>query len=76
MPIYEYSCPACGAATERLRKASEREQALGCPSCGAAMRPVLSAAAVAVRAGSPGKLPIAACDAGPACCGGGCGGMN
>ena len=74
MPIYEYACPDCGAATERLRKHAEREQALACPSCGSGMRPVLSAAAVS--AGSS-RLQIAShCDAGPACCGGGCHSMN
>jgi putative FmdB family regulatory protein len=74
MPIYEYACPSCGAAFDRLRKYAEREQAPDCPKCGGATRPMLSAAAVH---GSSGKLPItAACERGAACCGGGCGGMN
>jgi putative FmdB family regulatory protein len=71
MPIYEYACPSCGAAVERLRRYSEREHALACPSCGGATRPVMSVTAVL---GAPSRaLPLAAqCDAGPACCGGGC----
>ena len=74
MPIYEYACPSCGAAFDRLRKYAEREQAHACPKCGRATRPVLSAAAVH---GGSSKLPLApACDAGPACCGGGCGPMH
>lgn len=34
MPIYEYACPACGAAFETLimRKSDERE--VTCPTCG------------------------------------------
>ncbi|MSR36037.1 MAG: zinc ribbon domain-containing protein [Gemmatimonadetes bacterium] len=76
MPIYEYACPDCGAVFDRLRRYAEREDAPNCPECGAATRPMLSAAAVHGSASS-GKLPIAAaCDAGPACCGGGCGAMN
>ena len=74
MPIYEYACPSCGAAFDRLRKYAERDLAPECPKCGGATRPMLSAAAVH---GSSGKLPLApSCDGGPACCGGGCGSMN
>lgn len=73
MPIYEYACPSCGAAFDRLRRYAEREQAPDCPKCGSATRPVLSAAAVH---GSGAKLPVASCEMGSACCGGGCGGMN
>jgi putative FmdB family regulatory protein len=74
MPIYEYACPSCGAAFDRLRKFAERELAPDCPKCGGETRPLLSAAAVH---GSSGKLPtLAACERGPACCGGGCGAMN
>jgi putative FmdB family regulatory protein len=71
MPIYEYACTSCGAAVERLRKYSERDHALDCPSCGEATRPIMSVSAVL---GSSSKaLPLASqCDAGPACCGGGC----
>ena len=73
MPIYEYACASCGTAVERLRKYSEREAALACPSCGGMTRPVMSVAAV--LGSSSRELPLAGqCDAGPACCGGGCGG--
>jgi putative FmdB family regulatory protein len=34
MPMYEYSCPACGAGFERRRPAAERNDAHACPSCG------------------------------------------
>jgi putative FmdB family regulatory protein len=33
MPIYEYTCPACGHAFEKMQKVSD--PAPGCPSCGA-----------------------------------------
>lgn len=71
MPIYEYSCTSCGAVVERLRKYRERELQWPCPSCGRPTRPLMSAATV--LGSTPGELPIAEhCDAGPACCGGGC----
>jgi putative FmdB family regulatory protein len=75
MPIYEYACPSCGAAFDRLRKYAERELAPDCPKCGSPTSPMLSAAAVhGSNGGAKAKLPIAACERGPACCGGGCGG--
>jgi putative FmdB family regulatory protein len=77
MPIYEYACPGCGAAFDRLRKYAERELAPDCPKCGAATKPMLSAAAVRSNGASKAALPIAAaCERGPACCGGGCGGAH
>jgi putative FmdB family regulatory protein len=73
MPIYEYACTGCGAAVERLRKYCEREHPLACPSCGGAAGPIMSVSAV-LGSSSTKALPQAArCDAGPACCGGGCG---
>lgn len=38
MPIYEYSCQACGAQTEILQKLSD-PPATDCPACG---KPALS----------------------------------
>ena len=34
MPIYEYSCDACGHAFERLAKTSAERDEAECPSCG------------------------------------------
>ncbi len=73
MPLYEYACPACGTATERLRKYAEREEPIECPACGAAAVPVLSAAAV--HAGGSAEAPRCDTGFGGGCCGGGCG-MN
>lgn len=33
MPIYEYTCPACGHDFEKMQKVND--PAPGCPSCGA-----------------------------------------
>lgn len=74
MPVYEYVCASCGSAFDRLRKYAEREHAADCPRCGETSLPVLSAAAVRSAGGRPAQAPR--CDSGPACCGGGCGGMN
>lgn len=44
MPIYEYSCQACGAETEILQKVSD-SPATDCPACGkAALSKTISAA--------------------------------
>lgn len=69
MPLYEYACPSCGSAFERLRKHAEREEPLACPRCGAEARAVFSAAAVHAAGGAAAAPP----QAGPRCCGGGCG---
>jgi putative FmdB family regulatory protein len=35
MPIFEYSCPECGATFESLKFASEVSEETPCPECGA-----------------------------------------
>lgn len=34
MPLYEYTCRACGAGFEKIRKYDDREKPTSCPSCG------------------------------------------
>lgn len=34
MPIYEYSCEACGERFEALRPVESRDKPLDCPKCG------------------------------------------
>jgi len=34
MPLYEYTCRACGAGFEKIRKYDDREKPTACPSCG------------------------------------------
>ena len=47
MPLYEYACGACGAATELLRKFDERDHAVAC-QCGGGMERRMSAPAIRV----------------------------
>jgi len=34
MPIYEYTCRACGQSFEKRLKVEERQQTQTCPECG------------------------------------------
>lgn len=34
MPIYEYTCRACGTSFEKRLKVEERQQKQTCPECG------------------------------------------
>ena len=43
MPIYEYSCPACGITFEEwVRTSSEADKTQACPQCGAEAPRMLS----------------------------------
>jgi putative FmdB family regulatory protein len=42
MPLYEYSCSACGEKFEILRKASQAGETVTCSQCGAVASRVLS----------------------------------
>lgn len=44
MPIYEYSCEACGRVTEVLQRLDEAPLSV-CPDCGGALRKLVSAPA-------------------------------
>jgi putative FmdB family regulatory protein len=71
MPIYEYSCTACGAAFEQLVRASDVP---ACPYCESdRLQRKMSAAAVGATGGkvSASSLPMAKGSGG--CCGGSCG---
>lgn len=73
MPLYEYSCEACGQRFEALVPAGRADDA-ACTSCGAPARRLLSLIAAPVRGGdgaaAPASLPMAG---GGGCCGGACG---
>jgi putative FmdB family regulatory protein len=69
MPYYDFRCSDCAAAFE-LQLPVERRDDARCPSCGsAAVRRLMPAVRAIVR--EDRALP--SCDAGDACCGGGCG---
>jgi len=34
MPIYEYTCPACGASFEKLVRNTSATTTITCPTCG------------------------------------------
>jgi predicted nucleic acid-binding Zn ribbon protein len=81
MPTYEYFCEANGQTVEASHRMSERlatwgelcqrgAASAGKTPVGAPIRRLISAPAV--LSGRVGSSQAAACEAGPACCGGGC----
>ncbi|MBA2563992.1 MAG: zinc ribbon domain-containing protein [Gemmatimonadetes bacterium] len=72
MPIYEYSCGACGADFDQLVRADSEP---ACPWCeSTALTRKLSTVALPMASGfSPGSSPSPPSSGGGHCCGGGCG---
>jgi putative FmdB family regulatory protein len=70
MPIYEYSCRACGHRLEKMQKMSD-PLLTDCPACGKAelQKQMSAAGAFLVKEGRKGSSGPA-----PACGAGGCGG--
>jgi putative FmdB family regulatory protein len=50
MPIYEYSCAACGEREEHIQKVSDPPPA-GCASCGGKLEKQMTAAAFHLKGG-------------------------
>jgi predicted nucleic acid-binding Zn ribbon protein len=84
MPTYEYFCEANGETLEVSHRMSELLGTWGelCQRLGTApgttparapIRRLISQAAVLSGRGASAAAPAANCDAGAACCGGGCG---
>lgn len=74
MPLYEYTCSACGHRFEQIRSMAERNNA-NCPKCGAQSDKRLSTFA-AVN-GSCCSSETDSCSSSGSCCSGGscgCGG--
>ena len=71
VPLYEYACPTCKSAFEKLRPMSEGAEA-HCPTCGAVSRRLVSlfAAPVHVGAGASSAVDMPVSNS---CCGGACG---
>ena len=55
MPIYEYTCPACGAAEEKLEPLSA-PASHDCPQCGAAQGMARQLSVAAVATSTPSML--------------------
>ena len=49
MPIYEYYCPQCKSAFEKLRPMSSNDAEVSCPQCGSRVRRMLSVVAAISR---------------------------
>jgi putative FmdB family regulatory protein len=53
MPIYEYVCPTCGNAFDKLVRSATTAAAIVCPTCGSGeVRKKLSTIAVTMNGGS------------------------
>lgn len=51
MPIYEYSCPACGKSFEEFVRASDDTEKAPCPHCGAEAPRMLSNTSFILKGG-------------------------
>lgn len=60
MPIYEYTCPACGNGFERRLKIEERLLAQPCPQCGE-KRAALRMSAPSLVTGGAASEPLGHC---------------
>jgi len=71
MPIFEYTCTACGAGFEQLVRASDVP---ACPYCESEnLQRKMSAAAVGAASGKPSASSLPMAQGGGGCCGGACG---
>ncbi len=61
MPVYEYTCAACGHVTEALRKMSEADAPIACESCGKPETRRSHSVFAAGRAEAAMTLPMGGC---------------
>lgn len=61
MPIYEYTCSACGHGFEQLIRSQDEERGLRCPSCGKKKVDRQFSVIAAPRAAAEKPLPQAGC---------------
>ncbi len=55
MPIYEYFCPHCKTAFEKLRPIASSDSDIECPKCGSKVRRMLSVVAAISRSSEAGQ---------------------
>jgi putative FmdB family regulatory protein len=72
MPIYEYTCSACGHEFEKLRSMSRMDERMTCPECDGESKRQLSVFASFTTNSSGEMVPVSG--GGGGCCGGGAGG--
>ena len=70
MPIYEYWCPECRAAFEKLRPMESSDSEVTCPRCGSQVKRMLSVVAAISR--SPEGDTYVSNSGGGCGCGGHC----
>ncbi len=71
MPIYEYTCVACGHDFEALIRGQEKPV---CPACGQSeLTKNLSVPAAHTAGARPSECPVRESCGAPNCCGNGCG---
>ncbi len=72
MPIYEYSCRACGARFEKLLRRAEDAGEVDCPQCGGkGVEQELSVFAAHASAAREPRMPMGPCEGcqNPGACG-------
>jgi putative FmdB family regulatory protein len=69
MPIYEYWCPECRSAFEKLRPMQSSDSEVVCPRCGSQVKRMLSVIAAVGRSSSDESYIAAGGGCG---CGGNC----
>jgi putative FmdB family regulatory protein len=69
MPIYEYWCPECRSAFEKLRPMQSNDSEVVCPRCGSGVKRMLSVIAAVGRSSDSDSY---ASSGGGCGCGGNC----
>jgi putative FmdB family regulatory protein len=74
MPVFDYTCSACGKTYDVYHKVREVVEDVVCPQCGSQEhKKLFSAAAVSMGGTSSDSHARPPCETGGECCGGACG---
>ncbi len=71
MPLYEYSCPACGRQFEELTRSADADK-VKCPACGKKAARKFSTFGVSMAPERTSGGPGPSCHSCPSAAGGGC----